>query len=80
MACPLTGKPLHLLPLAQAEAELSKGEPLVTRAVQTPRPVVRTATVLVGEDGACAYPILDGIPFFSALNDSLLATSHSPST
>jgi uncharacterized protein YbaR (Trm112 family)/SAM-dependent methyltransferase len=62
LACPLTGKPLHPLPLAQAEAEISMGEPLVTRAVQTPRPVGRTATVLVRDDGACAYPILDGIP------------------
>jgi SAM-dependent methyltransferase/uncharacterized protein YbaR (Trm112 family) len=62
LVCPLTGQALHPAPIEAAEAELCKGEQLAARAVQVPRPVGRTATVLVRDDGACAYPVLDGIP------------------
>ena len=62
LVCPLTGQALHPTPIEAAEAELCKGEQLAPRAIQLPRPVGRTATVLVRDDGACAYPVLDGIP------------------
>src|SRR5690606_37749187 len=62
LVCPLTGQALHAVPIEAAEAELCKGEPLAARVNPEPRPVGRTPTVLVRDDGTCAYPVLDGIP------------------
>jgi SAM-dependent methyltransferase/uncharacterized protein YbaR (Trm112 family) len=62
LVCPLTGQTLHPSDIESAEAELCKGEQLAPRGLETPHPVGRTATVLVRDDGACAYPVLDGIP------------------
>jgi SAM-dependent methyltransferase/uncharacterized protein YbaR (Trm112 family) len=62
LVCPLTGQALQPIPIELAETELCKGEQLAPRGIQTPPPVGRTATVLVRDDGACAYPVLDGIP------------------
>jgi SAM-dependent methyltransferase len=62
LVCPLTGQALHPIPIEAAEAELCRGEQLAPRSIQAPRPVGRTAIVLVRDDGACAYPVVDGIP------------------
>lgn len=62
LVCPLTGQTLHPSPIEVAEAELCKGDQLAPRGIQAPGPVGRTTTVLVRDDGACAYPVLDGIP------------------
>lgn len=66
LVCPLTGQTLHPSSIESAEAELCKGEQLAPRGIEAPHPVGRTSTVLVRDDGACAYPVLNGIPILLA--------------
>ncbi|MFP5319122.1 MAG: class I SAM-dependent methyltransferase [Acidimicrobiia bacterium] len=58
----MTKLPLAPMPLAEAEARLSGGAPLVSRQDGPVPATGRTTTVLVRADGACAYPVLEGIP------------------
>ena len=59
LVCPETKQPLTEMTEAEAEAVIG---PLVAR-VGGERPAVGpTPTVLVRDDGACAYPVVDGVP------------------
>ncbi|MGH2559516.1 MAG: methyltransferase domain-containing protein [Thermomicrobiales bacterium] len=62
MVCPETHLPLTEVSLAGAEASVAGGGPLRPRPNDTPSPVGPTPRVLVRDDRARAYPILDGIP------------------
>ncbi len=66
LVCPESKVPVRLLPLAQAERELTAGGRLVTPTGKGYQPVGVTAEVLVRQDGAGAYPVQDGFPVMLA--------------
>lgn len=66
LVCPVTHRPLRLSSLADAESTVGVGARLVARDPGSAAPVGPTATVLVRDDLACAYPVVDHIPILLA--------------
>lgn len=61
LTCPDTRKPLHLCTLEEAEARLGERLSPIQR-VGAGKPIGRTPTVLVREEPAAAFPVVDDIP------------------
>jgi uncharacterized protein YbaR (Trm112 family) len=66
LVCPETKLPLREMAIEEAERLISPAGQLVTRTNDIPSPVGRTPQVLVRDDNAVAYPILDGFPILLA--------------
>jgi SAM-dependent methyltransferase/uncharacterized protein YbaR (Trm112 family) len=62
LVCPETRQRLRLCSIEEADAALGGRAPFAPRTGRGPKPVGRTPTVLLREDGACAYPVVAGIP------------------
>ena len=66
LVCPATKIRLHPCSLAEAERMVSNGRPLTTHQAGDRTPVGPTPRVMLREDGACAYPLVDDIPVLLA--------------
>lgn len=67
LVCPVTRQGLHAVPLMEARARISDGEPLSTRVPTHGAPVTgETELVLLREDEQAAYPVVSGIPVLLA--------------
>src|SRR3954453_7150998 len=63
--CPQSKLPLRPMSLDEAKKAIGSDE-LIPRANAEPAPFGLTATMMVRSDGACAYPVVDGIPILLA--------------
>src|SRR4051794_25987370 len=63
--CPQTKLPLRAISLDQTKEALGATS-LAPRSNIEPAPFGVTSTMLVRSDGACAYPVVDGIPVLLA--------------
>src|SRR3954452_14634823 len=63
--CPQAKLPLRPMSLNETKQALGSAE-LVPRSNAEPAPFGITATMLVRSDGACAYPVVDGVPVLLA--------------
>ena len=63
--CPQTKLPLRPMSLDQAKEALGSAN-LAPRSNAEPAPFGVTPTMMVRSDGACAYPVVDGIPVLLA--------------
>jgi uncharacterized protein YbaR (Trm112 family)/SAM-dependent methyltransferase len=66
LVCPVTKRPLRLCSLEEACSKVSGGAPLAPRATDAVKPVGPTSQVLLRDDHACAYPVVDGYPILLA--------------
>lgn len=62
LRCPATRRRLSLVPLAEAQVRMAGGAPLRARRWGSPPAFGPTPLVLVRDDDACAYPVVDGTP------------------
>ncbi|MDQ3679374.1 MAG: class I SAM-dependent methyltransferase [Actinomycetota bacterium] len=62
LVCPETKLPLEALSLEEAESAMAGGRRLRAREGGQATPVGPTQVVLMREDRACAYPVVEGIP------------------
>src|SRR5262245_21659869 len=66
LVCPITKRPLRLCTSEEACAKVAGGALLVPRAMDAVEPVGLTPKVLLRDDHACAYPVVDGYPILLA--------------
>ncbi|MFN2608056.1 MAG: class I SAM-dependent methyltransferase [Acidimicrobiales bacterium] len=66
LVCPRTRRGLQVSTLAAAEARLSEGRPLISRRTGPVPAVGPTPSVLVRDDGAAAYPVVEGVAILLA--------------
>lgn len=76
LVCPETKVPLHECELEHAESVISAGAPLASRSRDGAKPAGRTPTVMLREDGMCAYPVVQDIPIL--LRPEMLFSPKSP--